>query len=281
MKGPNFLVSELLPLLRHWCIGPYGIALGGSYAKGRSDAFSDVDMYLFAHRVIPALQRADDVLQTLGATSEPASWGHDDPFFQGGTDFSYQGGRVECWLRNTEQVESTIAACAGGDIRREYVPWAVMGFFNHVTLADVHTMRIVEDPHGMLQRWKERVSIYPEALREAILRRFMPAAAFWPDNFHYRSAIERVDVIYTSAIVQQVLHALVQVIFALNREYFPGEKKLAHALNKLPMQPEAFTARLESLLCPGSNPGVAQLREQQRELAALVTDVEQLANEPI
>lgn len=281
MNAPDLLVRELLPLVRPWCIGSYGIALGGSYAKRTSDALSDVDVYLFAHQIVPGAQRTEQVLKTLGATSEPASWGSEDPFIQGGTDFSYKGRRVECWLRSTEQVGSTLAACIQGEIRREYVAWTVVGFFNYVALADVHAMRIVEDRQGVLRLWKEQVSVYPEALRQAILRRFMPEAAFWPDNFHYRSAIERVDLIYTSAIVQQVLHALVQVLFALNREYFPGEKKLAHALNKLPMQPEAFTPRLQSLLSPGGNPGVARVREQQRELAALVADVEQLANESI
>ncbi len=276
MSAPDQTVREFLPLLRRWCIGPYGIALGGSYAKGSSDALSDVDVYLFTHRVIPAAQRTDQVVQAFGAASEPASWGHDDPFTQSGTDFFYQSRRVECWLRNTERLASTIAACTRGEISREYVVWAVTGFFNYVALADVHTMRIIEDPGGILERWKKQTSTYPGALRKAILGRFMPEASFWPDNFHYHTAIERVDVIYTSTIVQQVLQALVQVVFALNREYFPGEKKLAPALEKLPVQPEAFTTRLEGLLTVGSNPGEAQLREQQRELAALVAEMKQL-----
>jgi hypothetical protein len=63
----------------------------------------------------------------------------------------------------------------------------------------------------MLARWKAQVAVYPEPLRDAILRQFMTEAAFWPDNPHYLSAIERGDVIYTSAIVQQVVQALIQV----------------------------------------------------------------------
>jgi hypothetical protein len=98
----------------------------------------------------------------------------------------------------------------------------------------------------------------------------------WPDNFHYRSAIERADAIYTSGIVQQVLQALVQVIFALNHEYFPGEKKLAQALGKLSVQPTACPVRLRALLFPGKDLSVNQLQEQRRELGALVTEVQQL-----
>jgi hypothetical protein len=106
----------------------------------------------------------------------------------------------------------------------------------------------------------------------------MREAAFWPDNFHYETAVEREDTIYTSAIVQQVLHALVQVVFGLNRAYFPGDKKLTHALEKLPVKPEAFTSRLQTLLFPGKDPGVVELREQRRELGVLVTEVQQLVS---
>lgn len=276
MTTPDFVIRELLTLLRQFCIGPYGIALGGSYAKGNSDALSDVDVYLFAHQVLPGLHRRNLLLEALGETSEAVSWGNDDPFTQGGTDFWYQGQPVECWLRHTQQVENTIKACKQGQIRREHVVWAVMGFFNYVVLADVHTMRIVEDPHRVLARWKEDVRMYPETLRQAILQRFLREAAFWPENLHYRSAIERADIIYTTAIVQQVLHALIQVLFALNREYFPGEKNLAAALERLPIQPEAFPQRLQALLCMGSDPSAARLREQSQMLGTLVTDVEQL-----
>jgi hypothetical protein len=275
MRGPEVLVRELLPLLRGWCIGPYAIALGGSYAKGSSDAHSDVDVYLFAREVIPRVARNQNVSQALGV--EPASWGQDEPFIQAGTDFTYRGQSVECWLRNTEQVETSLAASMEGEMHRQYVVWTAMGFFNYVALADVHAMHVVEDPSGLLQTWKKRVSVYPEKLREAILGKFIPEAAFWPRNPHYDRAVEREDVIYTSAIVQQVVQALVQVLFALNYEYFPGEKKLTLALNKLRIQPEAFSARTEALLFPGSTPGRSQLRKQQQELAALVADVEQIA----
>lgn len=276
MEPPGALVREILPLLRGFVVGGYGIALGGSHAKGSSDALSDVDVYLFSDGVVPGARRAELVTGALGAAAGAVSWGRDDPFVEGGTDFACRGVRVECWLRSTERVERTVAACRRGEVRREYAVWTVMGLFDHVALADLRAMRIVEDPEGTLMRWKEEVAAYPEPLRDALLRRFMAEAGFWPDNFHYRTAVERADLLYTSGIVQQVLHALVQVVFALNREYFPGEKGLDRALGELPLLPEAFAARLRALLFPGAEPGVERLREQRRELAALVAEVRRL-----
>ena len=276
MIDSDLVVRDLLPLLREFCAGEYGIALGGSHAKGNSDALSDVDVYLFAERVVPGAERRERIVQALGEGSRAVSWGSDEPFVQGGTDFRHRGVPVECWLRSAREVESAIAACRAGEIRREYAVWAVMGFFSHVVLADVRAMRIVEDPHGMLARWKEAVRTYPEPLRHALLRRFMAEAAFWPENFHYRSAVERGDVLYTSGIVQQVVHALVQVLFALNREYFPGEKGVAALLDRLPVRPPELASRFQAVLCAGSPPTVAELREQARALGALVAEVQRL-----
>lgn len=75
MKTPDLLMPRLLPVLRQLCVGPYGIAIGGSYAKGNHDALSDLDMYVFAHQIQPGLQRSELVAQKLIQTSEVNSWG--------------------------------------------------------------------------------------------------------------------------------------------------------------------------------------------------------------
>ena len=271
MDSAEKLVRELVPLVRGFTAGPAAIALGGSHAKGSGDALSDLDVYLFADAVLPARRRDERVTDALGQGAGVQSWGGDDPFVQGGTDFLYHGLRVECWLRRMDEVERTIAAAVRGEVRREYSGWAVMGFLGHVALADVHNMRVVEDPLGTLGRWKTDVAVYPEALRRALIGRFLPEAAFWPGNPHYASAVEREDVIYASAIVQQVVHAVIQVVFALNRAYFPGEKMLEQRVESLPIRPTDFAARLRGLLA-----GAEGLRVQSSELTALVAETARL-----
>lgn len=273
------LIRELLPVVRRFRTGPgaYGIALGGSHAKGTSDALSDVDMYLFAPEVLPGVKRKEVIADALGLTPEAISvWGQDIPFEQSGTDFRFRGREVEVWIRNSERIESGIGAAKRGEIRREYAIWAVAGFFDHVALADVQTMHIIEDPAGLLSDWKAEVGHYPEALRRALLERFKREIAFWPDNFHFRTAVDRADAIYVSGIVQQTVHALIQVVFALNRVYFPGDKKLALALAALPMLPKEFAERVEALLYPGPGPVRMLLEEQHRALGILVSEVETL-----
>jgi hypothetical protein len=275
-RAPGALVQDLLPLVRQFCRGPYGIALGGSCAKGIGDEHSDVDAYLFAETVLPADQRDALVEASLDGDPQVVSWGQHEPFVEGGTDFWHRGRKVEVWLRNSARVAETLADCRQGCIRRDYVRWTVMGFFNYVVLSDVYAMRIVDDPCGLLGDLKQQVAAYPKPLRDAILTRFLAEAQFWPDNFHYRTAVERADAIYTTGIVQLVVHALIQVLFALNGTYFPGEKKLADTLGALPVTPREAVARVRALLYPAQEPSVQALRAQRAELARLVAEVEQL-----
>jgi hypothetical protein len=277
MSFPGSVIQDLLPLVRQCCSGSVSVALGGSYAKQRSDSLSDIDLYVFTSGVLPTEKRTALVRDTLAGASEVISWGTDEPFVQGGTDFTRGGHRFECWFRSIERTETTVTDCLQGQIQRHYTPWTVMGLINYVLLSDLQSMQNLEDPHGMLARWKAAVRVYPEPLRQAILHRFLGEACFWPENPHYHSAVERADLIYTSGIVQQVLHALLQVVFALNAEYFPGEKNLLRAVAKLSVQPQDFGSRVHLLLQVGSG-AVADLRSQQRTLGALVAEVQHLVS---
>lgn len=275
---PDSIIHNLLPLLRQLCRGEYGIALGGAHAKGVADAESDVDVYLFARDVLPTSERAQ-LCQMYPQVESVTSWGEDTPFIQGGTDFYFDGRKVECWLRNTDHISGIITECQAGIVKHDLVTWTVAGFYNHCTLSDLHHMLPVDDTSGILARWQSQVSEYPPLLRQAIITRHMQAAKFWPQNFHYRSAVERQDIIYITGIVQQVIHNLIQVIFALNRSYFPGDKKLALSLSHLEIQPTRFSQRVTQLMMPGHDGGPVSLHAQREELQRLVSEVETLVNE--
>jgi hypothetical protein len=267
------VVDGVLPLVRQFARGEYGIALGGAHAKGVDDPESDLDLYLFAREVLPAEQRAR-LCEQWGADPESVtSWGAPDTFVQGGTDFYVNGLKVECWLRNVDYVDEILDECKRGIVRREFVTWTVMGFYRHCTLSDLANMRPLEDLSGILARWKAAMSEYPPKLRANILETHLQAAQFWPENFHYRTAVERCDVIYTTGIVQQVVHNLIQVLFALNRVYFPGDKKLALALEHLQVKPRRASQRVVDLLAPGGDRDRASLERQRDELRALVNEV--------
>jgi hypothetical protein len=278
------LTESLLPLLRTFVRGEYGIALGGAHAKGVDDASSDLDLYVFARHVLSLSERERLCQQFSAPLAGLTSWelgprGESDPFLQAGTDFYFQGQKVEVWLRGVDFISGILAECQAGIVRRDWVTWTVMGFFNHCTLSDLSKMSVLEDPARILSGWQEQVRRYPPRMKRAILDEYLAAAHFWPENFHYKTAVARCDVLYTSGIVRQVLENLVQVLFALNEEYFPGEKKLALALEHLPLKPDHFPRRAQALVFPSAPPEPGLLEAQRQELARLVAEVDALVKQ--
>ncbi len=273
-------INELVPLLRQLVRDEYGIALGGAHAKGVDDVESDIDLYVFTRRMLPNDERAKLCAQFNPDISEIVCWGDvrdDGAFEQTGSDFLYLGRKVECWSRDIDFIEGIIDECRRGIVRQELVTWTVMGFYNHCALSDIRNMVPVDDPSGLLLGWKTKASVYPPKLREAIISRHLNAARFWPDNFHYKSAVERCDVLYTTGIVHQVVHNLIQVLFAINETYFPGDKKLEAAISHLPAQPHDFTPRIKRLLSPEMPVDRALLISQREELGILLEQVTELS----
>ena len=76
--------------------------------------------------------------------------------------------------------------------------------------------------------------------------------------------------------MQQTLHNLVQVLFAVNEVYFPGDKKIDGAMARLERLPDDFAARMRSLIWPGGAASVDVLKQQQAELQALLAETEAL-----
>jgi hypothetical protein len=70
-----------------------------------------------------------------------------------------------------------------------------------------------------------------------------------------------------------VVHNLIQVLFALNRVYFPGDKKLALALDHLEIAPLHASRRIADLLALEEGRNRDSLDCQRRELCALVQEV--------
>jgi hypothetical protein len=273
-------VEKLTPLLKQFSRSEYGIALGGAHAKGIADSESDLDLYVFATDVRTNEERAGLAGKFPAVIRDITSWGTTDPFDQAGTDFYLGGLKVECWLRNSVAIARAIGECADGIVKRDFVTWTTTGFYTHCVLSDLKHMIPVDDPSGLLAGWKEAIRTYPPKLRKTIITRHLNAARFWPENFHYHSAIERQDVIYCTGIVQQVIHNLIQVLFAANEIYFPGDKKLAEVMAHFHRLPNAFTDRVNRLLFPATPPSLNTLRQIQKELQSLVKETSTIAEQP-
>ena len=258
-------IQELVELLKETVDGKCAIALAGAHAKGMADAASDIDLYIFAEKAKPGVVRRSLIQSVADPGTTP--WVDEDfdaTPWGGGMDFMYQGTPVEVAGRTLERMERVVGDCLEG--RFEIIPatWTSNGYYTFIYLCELSFIKPVWDPHGILAAYQEKTAVYPEPLRRAILETFMGRAGTWIDNFHYESAVRRGDVLFTAPIVLHTVMDMVQVVFAYNRIYFTGDKKLEAALRKMPRCPDALRPdRLDFLLTAPREPA---LLEQQRQL---------------
>jgi hypothetical protein len=270
------LLPDLLPACRACVEGRYAIALAGAHAKGYSDSGSDLDLYLLADRLRPVEERTA-VVAALGGTDLYQTPALDAHPWGGSLDFTLRGTRVETTVRSIRRMERVVAECAAGQVMVEPALWTVQGYYPHVYLAEASFLQPLDDPWGVFPRLKAGVEPYPEAFRRAAIAFFLPRAGYWMESFHYLSAIERGDFVYTSGILQQSLHNLVQSLFPLNRKFFAGDKRLALQLTGLPFCPAALRDSLAFLL--GAHPAVDDLRRQRALFQAALAETRARAGE--
>lgn len=258
-------IKDLVEHLKGTAEGKCAIALAGAHAKGAADAASDIDLYIFAERARPYARR----LELIRSAADPGTTPWVDAEFDaapwgGGMDFQYRGTPVEVVGRTLARVDRVVEDCLAG--RFEIIPatWTSNGYYTFIYLAELSFIRPVWDPNGVLAAYQSKAAVYPEPLRRSILETFLGRAGTWMDNFHYESAVRRGDILFTAPIILHTVLDMVQVVFALNRTYFTGDKKLEAALAKLPFCPDALRPRnLEVLLTAAREP--RQL-ERQRQL---------------
>jgi len=235
--------------LKQTVYGSCAIALAGAHAKGTADISSDLDIYLFAECFLPADQR-HTLIRTISDPDKPIyiSNNADGRPWGGSMDFYFDGIPVEINIRTFALVDKIVNDSLSGKFEIVPATWTSNGYYTYVYLSELNFIVPVWDPNGYLSMRKALVVTYPEPLRNAIIRRFMDRAETWLDNFHYNTAIERCDLLFIAPIILHTVLDMVQVVFALNRTYFNGDKKLEKALNAMPLCPQFLKTKLSFLL---------------------------------
>lgn len=243
------------------------IALAGAHAKGVADAHSDLDLYLFGDRPKPYEARRELAAALCDAGSTPFVTKTLDQPWGGSADFTFRGVPVETVLRTKAQTDLAVDRALSGAF--EIIPqcWTSNGYYTYIVLSELQFLKPIRDPDGWLAAVKKRTAVYPEPLRTAVIDRFFARAGTWLGNFHYASAIEREDILFAAPAVLHTLLDLIQVIFAVNRRYYPGDKKLEAALRSLPYCPQTLLANLELLL---SYPKDRQVLHRQADILARI-----------
>lgn len=263
-------LDALVQVVRQTADGPCAVALAGAHAKGMADAASDIDIFLYAQQAKPLAERR----RLITAAADPGTTPYLDPDFEatpwgGSMDFRYQGTPVEVAARTLALTDRRLQEGLNGQFEIIPATWTSNGYYTFVYLSELHFVRPVYDPDGILAAYKQQVAQYPPKLRRTIANTFFWRANTWLDNFHYQSAIQRADIWFCGPIVMHTVLDMAQVVFALDETYFTGDKKLLRALAALPSCPAVL---LENAALLMSAPPDRQQLAHQRELLCAARD---------
>jgi hypothetical protein len=252
------LITTMTPLIADLAENGNGaVALAGSRSKGRSDEQSDYDFRVYAEGY-----RGPDLKLT-------AQWRR---FEHAMHQWQARGFRMDgVWMRSYAGVNRDLDAWLSGTAVPKTFEWTIWGY--HLP-TDLAIQQITFDPDGVLSEWKRQLAVYPEALLASVLQQYREVLQYWAGDYHYESKVARRDLVFLVGLTGKLANAILQVVFALNRTYFPGDGWNLPMAAELERLPPDFVSRMTAILTAGSD--AEALRRQREDLIAMIADLEVL-----
>ncbi len=229
--------------------GVKAIVLGGSRARGTHTPSSDIDLGIYYDPSQPmdlvalgnvATQLDDehriDVITGFGG------WG---PWINGGGWLRIQSMPVDLLYKDLDKIRTYIDACLNGKVEIFYQGGHPHGFVTSIYLSEIALCQPLWDPEGIIAGLKEKVYPYPDALQKTIFYSFA-----WEIDFSVmiaRKSIERADVHYAAGSCFRAVMCMLQVLFALNKEYWLNEKGAINITDRFAIKPANFRSRVEEI----------------------------------
>jgi hypothetical protein len=224
--------------------GIRAVSLGGSRAVGMDDASSDTDLYAWyrgtlvgaAVRQQTLADLADDEIRSFEVFGPEDHW-HVD------------GRLVEVVYLDLAEIERQTARARSEGLAGEVCATA----FLHTAYASV----LVEDPYGDLVGLQSDLATYPEATRDRQLAELPVMAGEFASQL--RTAQAREDWPMVVRRRAGLLDVAVSLLFALNRRYHPGEKRLLAHVASCEVRPPNVADRLRTACLTAPNdPSLAE-----------------------
>jgi hypothetical protein len=219
------------------------IALSGSLGTGSTtaDSASDIDLYVYTRDEIPLSERQTIMEAAGGATQANIGlnyWGSGDEWYH-----LPSGIEVDVVYFSKDWMSSQIDRVVSQHR-------ASMGYTTCFWFTLMQSI-LLYDPHGWLEDLQEKCNVpYPDELRSAIvqlnhplLRGIIPAYAH-----QLEKAVKRSDLVSVNHRLAALLASYFDIIFAVNRQLHPGEKRLIQqALQRCSSLPIKMEADLNAL----------------------------------
>ncbi|HEY6540169.1 MAG TPA: DUF4037 domain-containing protein [Ktedonobacteraceae bacterium] len=209
--------------------------LTGSSSRGVADESSDVEQVFYVD-VMPTVEEREQWLYEAGVTElisdkEPIE---DRSIW---VNFRYRGIWVEAGWQTITAHERNLQDILAGKVTDHYRLKLAEIIFHAVSLRSV----------GLLSRWQQELSHYPEILPPKIISE---ATELWmfPNIIEARYAlIRRGEYLALHERLVRDTHNVLRILFALNRQWEPDWKWIRHATGGLTIKPERLVERINEI----------------------------------
>ncbi|MGN1125462.1 MAG: DUF4037 domain-containing protein [Candidatus Gastranaerophilaceae bacterium] len=216
------------------------IAIGGSTSAKTSDKKSDIDVYIFSAVDIPIEKRAD-IIKPISSKYEIGG-----EYFGAGDEFWVDEANVQLDIMywNTSWFKNIFDSV-----------WIKHYPSNGYTTCFLYTLKnfnIIYDKNNWLKNLQEKLNVeYPTELQNNIIKRNLMLMKDKPFASYYEQiekAINRKDINSINHRISAFVASYFDVIFAINKQLHPGEKRLIDfALKKCKILPNNFEINLLKL----------------------------------
>jgi hypothetical protein len=230
------------------------VAVTGSVSRGVADGVSDIEMLIVTGDELE-LAECFTLASACGLT-DLGTWGPQGMPTKRVSGYR-EGAPIELIWWSHAYAESAIDAIFAGEI---------------TTSADAIANGVALRTSGLLARWQERLSHYPDELAGAEIE---DAALTW-GGFAPAGLLTLLrpgeQLARTERMVDDASR-VVRIVFALNRVWKPTSKRLADRVAELPRKPERLAERIEQALTERDpRRAVLLITELQADTVALAPD---------
>ena len=231
----------------------------GSAALGIADQYSDLEL-AFVWSQLPSAEELQAIAQSVGVKGwEIEPYGEAKQAWL--EQFYLYGMKVEAghWARDT--IDNIVV-----DVVERYDVLQNGLVFEKQATASNLQRAVVLYGEDIIKHWQTRLSPYPEELAVAMVQKHLKFRPF--DGQQILTERLEIPMLYENncAIVRWLLN----LMFGLNRIYYPGFKWTRYFVEEMDIKPPEFFARLERVFQSDAVSGTYELRQLSEETFALV-----------
>jgi len=228
--------------------GVLAVALAGSFAYRAADTRSDFDLYVYAPGLVDIASRLE-IVERYAERGEVGNdaWEPGDEWIHART-----GQKVDVIYRTPAWIEEQLDRVL---VRHEASAGYSTSFWHNVLHSEA-----LADADGWYRSLQQSANRpYPDALKYAIVAKNHPLLRESMSSFvnQIRLAVERDDSMSVQHRVTGLLGSYFDILFALNEQPHPGEKRLLQLVVEGGLErPPDLPERINGLLQAGTGPKV-------------------------